>query len=85
MLWCKFGVRHTWYRVLYEYAVEVQYRGIWSWVAVNSVVVLRIGRAERVPPKVDEIARVCAGADVGHVINNAYGVQCSKTCRLVNR
>eukprot|EP00903_Cladosiphon_okamuranus_P005368 g5361.t1 len=41
--------------------------------------------APRVPDKVDEIARVCAARGVGHVINNAYGVQCSQTCRLINR
>lgn len=35
--------------------------------------------------KVDEIARICAAKGVGHVINNAYGVQCSRTCRLINR
>ncbi|CBJ27225.1 O-phosphoseryl-tRNA(Sec) selenium transferase [Ectocarpus siliculosus] len=41
--------------------------------------------APRLPDKVDEVARICAASGVGHVINNAYGVQCSKTCRLVNR
>ncbi|CAN0394733.1 unnamed protein product, partial [Discosporangium mesarthrocarpum] len=35
--------------------------------------------------QVDEIARLCGTTGVGHVINNAYGLQCSRTCRLVNR
>lgn len=35
--------------------------------------------------QVDEVARICAALGVGHIVNNAYGVQCSKTCRLVNR
>eukprot|EP00752_Nemacystus_decipiens_P001780 g1720.t1 len=41
--------------------------------------------APRMPDKVDAIARVCDAKGVGHVINNAYGVQCSQTCRLINR
>ncbi|CAM9320260.1 unnamed protein product, partial [Hapterophycus canaliculatus] len=41
--------------------------------------------APRLPDKVDEVARICAASVVGHVINNAYGVQCAKTCRLINR
>jgi O-phospho-L-seryl-tRNASec:L-selenocysteinyl-tRNA synthase len=39
----------------------------------------------RTPDKVDEIARVCAATDVPHVVNNAYGVQCKESCRLVAR
>lgn len=35
--------------------------------------------------QVDEVARICAALSIGHIVNNAYGVQCSKTCRLVNR
>ncbi|CAM9264137.1 unnamed protein product, partial [Choristocarpus tenellus] len=41
--------------------------------------------APRMPDKVDEVARLCAAAGVGHIINNAYGLQCSNTCRLLNR
>lgn len=41
--------------------------------------------APRLPDKVDEVARICSSTGIGHVINNAYGVQCSRTCRLINR
>jgi O-phospho-L-seryl-tRNASec:L-selenocysteinyl-tRNA synthase len=41
--------------------------------------------APRVPDKVDEVAKLCAVAGVAHVINNAYGLQCRKTCKLINR
>ncbi|CAM9137758.1 unnamed protein product, partial [Ascophyllum nodosum] len=41
--------------------------------------------APRLPDKVDEVARICAARGVGHIVNNAYGVQCSRTCRLINR
>ncbi|ETW08736.1 O-phosphoseryl-tRNA(Sec) selenium transferase [Aphanomyces invadans] len=35
--------------------------------------------------RVDEIAQICQRHDVGHVINNAYGVQSSKCTHLVNQ
>jgi O-phospho-L-seryl-tRNASec:L-selenocysteinyl-tRNA synthase len=41
--------------------------------------------APRVPDSVDEVARLCRAEDVYHVINNAYGLQCSRTSRLINR
>eukprot|EP00980_Cylindrotheca_fusiformis_P028457 scaffold22600_cov195-Cylindrotheca_fusiformis.AAC.1 len=41
--------------------------------------------APRVPDAVDEVAKLCAKANVYHVINNAYGLQCSKTSKLINR
>lgn len=41
--------------------------------------------APRQPDLVDEIARLCAGAGIGHVINNAYGVQCPLIAKIVNR
>ena len=41
--------------------------------------------APRVPDSVDEVAKLCAKANVNHVINNAYGLQCPKTCKLINR
>lgn len=34
--------------------------------------------------RVQDVARLCADADVPHVINNAYGVQSSKLCHEVN-
>lgn len=41
--------------------------------------------APRVPDSVDEVAKLCAARDIFHVINNAYGLQCAKTCKLINR
>ena len=42
--------------------------------------------APRVPDKVDEIAKLCKSHEgVAHVINNAYGLQCKQTCKLINR
>eukprot|EP00934_Nitzschia_sp_Nitz4_P003851 Nitzschia sp. Nitz4//scaffold75_size92586//9470//11073//NITZ4_004839-RA/size92586-augustus-gene-0.75-mRNA-1//1//CDS//3329557657//3841//frame0 len=41
--------------------------------------------APRVPDSVDLVAKLCAKANVHHVINNAYGLQCSKTTKLINR
>ena len=41
--------------------------------------------APRVPDSIDDIARLCDRDGVAHVINNAYGLQCAKTCKLINR
>ncbi len=41
--------------------------------------------APRRPDDVDEIAKMCKEFDVPHVINNAYGLQCTKIVRLINR
>ena len=41
--------------------------------------------APRVPDAVDEVAKLCDKAGIHHVINNAYGLQCAKTCKLINR
>jgi O-phospho-L-seryl-tRNASec:L-selenocysteinyl-tRNA synthase len=42
--------------------------------------------APRVPDHVDKVAKLCAQHDgVAHVINNAYGLQCKKTCKLISR
>ena len=41
--------------------------------------------APRVPDSVDEVAKLCDASNVYHVINNAYGLQCSKTSKLINR
>ena len=41
--------------------------------------------APRVPDSVDEVAKLCRAFDVHHVINNAYGLQCAKTSKLINR
>ena len=41
--------------------------------------------APRQPDKVDELAKLCNEHNVGHIINNAYGTQCSLITKLVNR
>ena len=41
--------------------------------------------APRVPDAVDEVAKLCKASNVYHVINNAYGLQCAKTSKLINR
>jgi len=41
--------------------------------------------APRRPDKIDEIAKLCAHHGVGHVVNNAYGLQCTSIAKLVNR
>ena len=41
--------------------------------------------APRVPDSVDSVAKLCDEFSVFHVINNAYGLQCQKTCKLINR
>lgn len=41
--------------------------------------------APRQPDLVDEIAKLCQDFNVGHVINNAYGVQCPIIVKLINR
>ena len=41
--------------------------------------------APRQPDLIDEIARLCKKHCVGHVINNAYGLQCSYITKLINR
>jgi O-phosphoseryl-tRNA(Sec) selenium transferase len=39
----------------------------------------------RQPDQVDEIAKMCKLYDIGHIINNAYGLQCQYICKLINR
>lgn len=41
--------------------------------------------APRVPDQVDEVAKLCSEYDVSHIINNAYGLQCKQTSKLINR
>eukprot|EP00536_Pseudo-nitzschia_multiseries_P004447 jgi/Psemu1/188091/e_gw1.74.45.1 len=41
--------------------------------------------APRVPDAVDKVAKLCKASNVYHVINNAYGLQCAKTSKLINR
>ena len=39
----------------------------------------------RVPDAVDKVAKLCKVSNVYHIINNAYGLQCAKTSKLINR
>jgi len=39
--------------------------------------------APRVPDSIDEVAVICAELSVPHVVNNAYGLQCSKCTHLI--
>lgn len=64
-----------------------QYRG-----RVLAVISTTSCFAPRVPDQIDEIGKLCASANdddgsggVAHVINNAYGLQCSTTMKLLNR
>ena len=41
--------------------------------------------APRVRDRVDQVAKLCKGQGVFHVINNAYGLQCAVTSKLINR
>ena len=41
--------------------------------------------APRIPDQVDKVAKLCAEFGIHHVINNAYGLQCKQTCKLINR
>ena len=50
---------------------------------VGLVVSTTSGFAPRVPDDVVAIALLCKERGVPHVINNAYGLQCSKCCHLV--
>jgi O-phospho-L-seryl-tRNASec:L-selenocysteinyl-tRNA synthase len=41
--------------------------------------------APRVPDQIDEIGKLCSSEDVAHIVNNAYGLQCQATVKLINR
>ncbi|XP_038075876.1 O-phosphoseryl-tRNA(Sec) selenium transferase-like [Patiria miniata] len=41
--------------------------------------------APRVPDRLEEIAKLCKDTGVGHVVNNAYGVQSSKCMHLIQQ
>lgn len=40
--------------------------------------------APRAPDKIIEISKLCKTYNIGHVINNAYGVQCYNYSKLIN-
>lgn len=41
--------------------------------------------APRVPDQIDLVAKLCETENVHHIINNAYGLQCAKVVKLINR
>jgi len=41
--------------------------------------------APRVPDKLEEIGKLCKENDIFHIVNNAYGLQCSKIANLINQ
>lgn len=41
--------------------------------------------APRVPDQVDKVAKLCEQSNVAHIVNNAYGLQCKATSKLINR
>lgn len=41
--------------------------------------------APRVRDKIDLVAKLCQAHNVHHIINNAYGLQCAATSKLINR
>lgn len=53
--------------------------------AVLAIITTASCFAPRVPDSVDEVAKLCEKEGVAHVINNAYGLQCDRTSKLINR
>ena len=53
--------------------------------AVLAVITTTSCFAPRIPDLVDQVAKLCAKANVYHIINHAYGLQCAKTSKLINR
>lgn len=41
--------------------------------------------APRQPDRIDEVAELCQDFSVFHLVNNAYGVQCKKISKLIDR
>ena len=39
----------------------------------------------RVPDKIEEISKICKEKKISHIINNAYGLQCSKIAFEINQ
>lgn len=66
--------------------LEQQYKG-----RVLAVLTTTSCFAPRVPDVVDQVAELCQrqseeqGEEIFHVINNAYGLQCAQTSKLINR
>ena len=38
----------------------------------------------RVPDKIEEISQICLKNDIFHMVNNAYGLQCTKIANAIN-
>ncbi|XP_062612832.1 O-phosphoseryl-tRNA(Sec) selenium transferase-like [Saccostrea cucullata] len=41
--------------------------------------------APRIPDKLEEVGEICKTQDIPHVVNNAYGLQCSKCTHLIQQ
>lgn len=41
--------------------------------------------APRIPDPIDDIAKLCLRANIPHIINNAYGLQCRQICKQLHR
>jgi O-phospho-L-seryl-tRNASec:L-selenocysteinyl-tRNA synthase len=41
--------------------------------------------APRIPDPVEHIAKLCLKANIPHIINNAYGLQCRNICKMIHR
>lgn len=39
--------------------------------------------APRTPDRLEEVAKICQTNDIPHIVNNAYGLQMSKCCHLI--
>ena len=52
--------------------------------SVHSIVLTTSTFAPRTPDDIPAIARMCKEKNVPLVVNNAYGLQCSKCCHLIN-
>ena len=66
--------------VALEHALSTTYRN-----RVLAVITTTSCFAPRVPDKVDRVAQLCQTHDTAHVLNHAYGLQCSQTGKLINR
>lgn len=41
--------------------------------------------APRTPDRLEEVGKICKNEDIPHIVNNAYGLQMSKCCHLVQQ
>ena len=51
---------------------------------IHSIVLTTSTFAPRTPDDVINVSQICKKKDIALVVNNAYGLQCSKCCHLIN-